>query len=109
MEVFKPISDFPGYTISNLGNVFSEKTNRALSPYLNATGYLYINLLHEKKNHCLRLHRLVAKEHVPGRTAERNIVDHINENRQDPTATNLRWCTQSENMRYYWNNRRRQN
>ena len=114
IETWAPISDFPGYRVSNLDHVFSEKTNKPLSPYVNSTGYLYVNLRKDiegqsSKNFCVRLHRLVADAHVPGRTPVRNTIDHINENKLDPSATNLRWCSQQENIQYYWSKRRRQN
>ena len=44
VETWTPAADFPGYKVSNLGHVFSEKTNRPISPYVNSTGYLYVNL-----------------------------------------------------------------
>lgn len=50
-----------------------------------------------KKTH-KRKCRIIALALVPGRTNERNIVDHINGRHDDDRPENLRWVTQAENM-----------
>lgn len=47
------------------------------------------------------VHRLVALAYVDGRTAERNEVDHIDGDRHNNRAENLRWVTHQENMDFY--------
>ena len=53
------------------------------------------------------LHRLVAILYVPGRDIFRNQVDHIDNNRYNNNASNLRWVSPSENIRAYHEFRRR--
>lgn len=52
-----------------------------------------------------RVHRLVAQAFVlnPDNLTD---VDHINNIKTDNRASNLRWCTHTENMHYAWNNGR---
>lgn len=45
----------------------------------------------------LPVHRLVAMAWVDGRTARKNYVDHINSDRKDNSASNLRWVTKKAN------------
>ena len=45
----------------------------------------------------LPVHRLVAMAWVKGRTARKNYVDHINSDRTDNNASNLRWVTKKAN------------
>ena len=44
------------------------------------------------------LHILVASLFVPGRTDEKNQVNHIDENIENNKASNLEWLSQSENI-----------
>jgi len=53
------------------------------------------------------LHRIVAILYVPGRDLFRKQVDHIDNNRYNNAASNLRWVSPSENIRAYYEFRRR--
>ena len=48
----------------------------------------------------IKVHRLVAMCWVPGRTEERNEVNHKDFNRQNNVASNLEWVTHAENIQY---------
>lgn len=106
-EIWKDVLGYEGkYQVSNLGRVkrcadnspgsrgrLKKKKEIILKPTLGANKYLSVSLGKFKKN---TVHRLVAIhfcEQKPGK----NHVDHINSERTDNRAANLRWVTQQEN------------
>lgn len=93
----RDIKDYEGkYTIDDEGNVYSK--GKFMKPYKINSGYLVINLWkHNKKKHFL-VHRLVAATFLEG-TGE--VVDHIDGNRLNNAASNLRYCTQKENLYFH--------
>lgn len=52
------------------------------------------------KTRTYKVHRLVADAFVPGRTEERNQVNHIDGNPENNVYSNLEWVTQSENLKH---------
>jgi len=74
--------------VSNLGNVKVDGKLIDLSNY-HPTKYLMI--------YGIYVHRMIAELFIPN-PENKPQVDHINTNRLDNRAENLRWVTQSENM-----------
>ena len=100
VEEWRPIEGFPGYIISNLGRVYSERFKRFLKLSVKKSGYVYVALSDSnKKIKHLRLHRLVAKAFIPNPD---NLpeVNHKDENKQKNRADNLEWCTSKYNANY---------
>lgn len=97
VEEWRTIEDYPNYEVSNLGEVRNIKKGNLLTPYPNTKGYLYVTL--GKGNH-KRIHRLVASAfpEICGKNFEDAQVDHINGNKTDNKAINLRFCTGEQNM-----------
>lgn len=84
------------YTIDEFGNIYSK--GKKMSPYKINSGYLAIKLRNKGNAKAYLVHRLVAKYFISGN--EDNVVDHIDGNRLNNNATNLRYCTQKENLYY---------
>lgn len=93
-EVWKVIDFDTRYSISNYGNIISRVggTEKLICPYINNRGYYSVTI--KRKNY--NVHRLVALFFVPTHNTSLHI-DHIDGNKLNNMANNLRWCTQKEN------------
>jgi hypothetical protein len=96
------------YSVSDDGQVRNDKTGRILKPSLNSCGYLYVQLPVDGKLHLSLIHRLVCKAFVDNKDGKPQ-VDHIDGNKLNNTAENLRWVSVSENRTAYGNEQRAKN
>lgn len=88
--------DFPNYKITNLGNIINKKGNKLNHVFIN--GYRCINLLKNGKTKSLRMHVWVGLFFISGRTAEKCLVNHKDEDKKNCHYKNLEWVTPSENV-----------
>lgn len=102
-EIWKDITGYEGkYQVSNLGNVKSlnyrgNGKERILKPRpVSSTGYLAVTLSNSDTQKTLKVHRLVAQAFIENPN-NKPCVDHINTNKTDNRADNLRWVTRKEN------------
>lgn len=101
-ELWKEIQGYNGrYFVSNQGRVKriyekSKKENYMIASK-NEKGYCRVRLSYNYKSNLKSLHRLVAEAFIPN-IENKPEIDHINGNREDNRAENLRWVTHSENM-----------
>lgn len=96
----KKIKGFDNYTIDLEGNIYSFLSNMYLKPYLDTKGYLQVELRDNDGNRKMKkVHRLVAEAFIPN---PNNLpeVNHKDENKQNPKAENLEWCTSKYNSNY---------
>jgi hypothetical protein len=100
------VKGFEGlYEVDRNGNVYSiiqtiSRRKRILKPYLHTGGYRKVNL-YDKRGKCSKkyVHRLVAEAFIPNPENKPN-VNYIDCNRENNKASNLEWCTQSENIKH---------
>ena len=110
MEVWKEIDGYnQRYEVSNYGRVRSKDMvvngrlqnchkikGRILKPYTDKEGYKGVVLCINQKRKTFRLHRLVAAAFIPN-PDNKPCVDHIDGDRTNNHADNLRWVTCLEN------------
>ena len=96
MESWKVIYDFPNYEISNYGNV--RNNTKIVKAVPNKHGYNVVLLCNGIRK-SVNIHRLVAAAFIPNPD---NLpeIDHIDGDRANNDATNLRWCTRKQNLNY---------
>lgn len=86
-EEWRPCQPHPAYQVSNLGRVRSPR-GVILRPWANPRGYLYVDL--GRKCRARSVHNLVADAWLTPRPAGAE-PDHIDHDRTNNTAANLRW------------------
>lgn len=99
-EIWKDISGYPNYQISNLGRVWSKKRQIYLKQFKNNSGYSQV-ALYAINGKCKKelVHRLVALTFIDNPN-NYPCVNHKDENKDNNTASNLEWCDRSYNTNY---------
>lgn len=112
-EIFIPIKGFEGlYEVSQLGRIksvnrvsphatsgFLTIKERVLKQGTGTNGYKYVVCRKDGNSFTLYIHRIVAIHFVDN---DNNLpqVNHMDGKKSNNCATNLEWCTQSENMKH---------
>ena len=97
MQIWKDIEGYKGhYQISNYGNVRSLKKDAFLMKGGYLKGYKIISLWKNGTGKMFRVHRLVAAAFIPN-PDNKPCIDHIDGDRANNHADNLRWVTAKEN------------
>lgn len=97
MEEWKIIKDFQLYSVSNLGNVKHNKSQKLKKLSLDSSGYISIRLMKEddKKSYLIKVHRIVAQTFLDN-PENKQTVNHKNHKRDDNRLDNLEWATMKE-------------
>jgi hypothetical protein len=98
-STWRDIANFPGYQVSQRGEVRSLKRNRLLALVPRERGYLAVNLYREGKPHNCLVHRLVAQAFC-GDIPPGYHVNHKDGDKANNDASNLEIVTPEENRRH---------
>lgn len=112
-ELWKIITDYPNYEVSDLGRVRSisrdilmsnkrvrHNKGRILISVINSRGYDVVTLHNNSGQSVKRVHRLVAEHFNIGRSTKDNQVNHIDGNKRNNKSSNLEWCDQNHNNQH---------
>ena len=94
-EEYRKIQNY-NYSISNLGNVRNDKSNRILKQFINPNGYKVVIIYKDGIKQNFKLHRLIANAFLLN-PDNKNCVDHIDQDKLNNSISNLRFATKSEN------------
>lgn len=94
------------YQISDCGLIWSNKTNRILKLGIDSQGYAFVILRKNNKSHRKSVSRLVAAAFI-GEIDEGLVVDHLNSDKLDNRAENLRIVSHSENIKFAHDEKRK--
>lgn len=115
-EILKPIEEFPGYFVSNIGKVYSDSPRKGfyeLTPRPNKDGYLRVALKKagvkrgtgsisnqgKGKTFQRSVHLLVAEAFLGPKPNPKSQVDHINNQKDCNHINNLRYISSSDNVK----------
>lgn len=109
-EIWKSIKEYDNYQISNLGRVYSLKSNRILLGWTKKNKpnydkyhwYRWISFCENGKEKRFQVHRLVAEHFIPN-PENKPFVNHINGIKDDNRVENLEWVTAQENTQHAYN------
>ncbi len=93
----------PGYEVTRDGRVFSVETNWRgrgrfeLTPDLNSHGYPSVRIYVQGRRKRIAVHRLVARAFLDERPSFSHEICHLDGDRTNNRAENLRWGTRAEN------------
>jgi hypothetical protein len=93
----KTIKEFPNYSVTPEGKIWSHNVNRYLIPW-EAMGYLCVGLCKDGKSYKRKVHRLVLNEYA-GPPPSNTEGCHINGDTSCNHIYNLRWDTRSSNRK----------
>jgi len=94
---FKRINDFPNYSISKCGKVFSHNINDYMKLRINKSGYYSVKLRNPTGHINKTIHRLVMLNFNYIEGCENLYVNHKDGDKFNNNLDNLEWCTPYEN------------
>jgi hypothetical protein len=95
-----PVEEYGNYEVSRFGSIRNRETGYILKPFMHGKGYLQVALKGQKQ---YLVHRLVALTHVPLVKGAKH-VNHKDGDKRHNMASNLEWCTPSQNNYHYHRN-----
>lgn len=92
----RPIPDYPNYSVTSDGRVWSHRTKRYLKPRLTSKGYHRVSLSKNNQVKDAYIHRLVVQAFLdnPEQLPE---VNHIDADKSNNSVDNLEWVSRLGN------------
>ena len=97
-EIWMTIDEYDNYQVSCFGRIRNINTLKIMKQGLNTTGYYKIDLYKNKIRKTHTVHRLIAFAFC-NNDNDYPLVDHIDRNPLNNHFLNLRWATESMNMK----------
>ena len=97
-EQWKNIEGY-NYQVSSKGRIRNKATKAIKKSFINDRGYVIVSLYKDESLKTFRVHRLVAQAFIPNPN-NLSEVNHLDENKQNNSIFNLKWCTRQENLEY---------
>jgi len=91
MEIWKPIPEFPRYSVSNEGRIRNERTERIMRLSMNQYDVLTVGMMHCGTQFRRSVPLIVAQEFVPGGTEFFDTPICMDWDRWNVRANNLCW------------------
>lgn len=98
-SVFGYIRSVPRIIYKGKKHVPTKMSGKIISPWIDTSGYLKVDLYKNNKRRCEKVHQLIAKTFIPN-PLNKETVNHKDENPLNNTVNNLEWMTNKENVNY---------
>lgn len=99
IDWIKQHPEYPHIFVSRCGRVYNKNIGRVMATQTTNAGYELINISYNGIRRAYTVHRLVAQMFIPN-SENKEQVNHKDGNKLNNDASNLEWCTQSENMKH---------
>jgi len=106
--VWKVVSNYINYSVSNTGDIKNNKTNRILKYYIR-NGYKSITLSNDNIKKTYNIHTIVAEHFLIKPCDKNHVVNHKDENKLNNNINNLEYTTYAENTKHSMTSKRSKN
>ena len=95
----KPIPNYPNYSATQSGKIFSHKTKKYIRGQINNEGYIRLGLYGDNGEKKFLIHRLIAQTFIPN-PENKPQVNHIDNNKSNNCVNNIEWISNQENRNH---------